>query len=83
MATDIKMPKLGMTMTEGTITSWEKKEGDKIEKGETLLWVTTDKVNVEVEAPETGVLLCIKVSSGEKASVGQVIGIIGAEGEEV
>ena len=82
MATNITMPKLGMTMTEGTITSWEKKEGDEIKKGETLLWVTTDKVNVEIEAPETGVLLSIKVDSGEKAAVGQIIGIIGEMGEE-
>src|SRR5512140_307587 len=56
MATKMVMPLLGQTMEEGTIIKWFKSEGDQVKEGEPLLEVLTDKVNMEVEAPETGVL---------------------------
>jgi 2-oxoisovalerate dehydrogenase E2 component (dihydrolipoyl transacylase) len=56
MATEIKMPKLGESVTEGTIGKWLKRPGERVEKYEALLEVTTDKVDTEVPAPESGIL---------------------------
>lgn len=81
MAVEVVMPKLGLTMTEGTISKWLKQDGEKVEKGEPLLEVTTDKITNEVEAPASGV---IKIFSreGEIVKVSGVIGAIAGEGEE-
>jgi len=57
------MPKLGMTMEEGTVQVWFKQEGDTVQKGEPLLSVLTDKVDIEVDAPASGVLHKILVHS--------------------
>ena len=57
MATQMPMPKLGLTMEEGTIIAWRKEEGDTVKKGEILLDIQTDKVEYEVESPDNGVLL--------------------------
>jgi hypothetical protein len=65
MATEILMPKLGLTMTEGTIDEWKKKVGDTVAKGEILLSVETDKLTNDVEAELDGVLLRIDVPAGE------------------
>ncbi|MFU0792027.1 MAG: 2-oxo acid dehydrogenase subunit E2 [Virgibacillus proomii] len=83
MATTIVMPKLGMTMTEGTIEEWLKKPGDAVEQGEGIATISSDKLTSEVEAPEAGVLLNITKEVGEKIPVGEVIGFVGHEGEEV
>ncbi|MBE3592412.1 MAG: 2-oxo acid dehydrogenase subunit E2 [Thermoanaerobacter sp.] len=77
------MPKLGMTMTSGKITKWLKKEGDKVEQGEPLLEIETDKVTMEEEATYSGVLLKILAKEGETVPVNQPIAIIGQQGENV
>src|ERR671937_1140614 len=82
MATEIKLPRLGQGMESGTIVKWLKTEGDKVEKGEPLYELDTDKVTQEVEADASGVLLKIAVQEGE-VEVGRTIAIIGKEGEEV
>lgn len=83
MATEIIMPKAGMAMEEGTIVKWFKKEGDPVESGEPLLEILTDKVNMEVEATESGTLLKILAEEGEVLPVITTIGYIGKEGEEI
>ncbi len=70
------MPKLGMTMTEGTILQWFYHEGDMIEKDEPLLEVMTDKVNIEVETPAHGRLVRILAHDGETLPVGTPLAII-------
>ena len=82
MANEVKLPRLGQGMEAGTITKWLKSEGDKVEKGEPLYELDTDKVTQEVEAEASGVLLKITVPQGE-AEVGKTIAVIGEEGEEV
>lgn len=83
MSKEFVMPKLGMTMEEGTITKWLKKEGDKVEKGEPIVEIMTDKVNMEVESPYDGILLKIVAKEGDVVPILQPIAIIGEEGEEV
>jgi pyruvate dehydrogenase E2 component (dihydrolipoamide acetyltransferase) len=82
MATEIKLPRLGQGMESGTIVKWLKSEGDKVEKGEPLYELDTDKVTQEVEADASGVLLKIAVSEGE-VEVGRTIAVIGEQGESV
>jgi pyruvate dehydrogenase E2 component (dihydrolipoamide acetyltransferase) len=77
------MPKAGMAMEEGQIIRWLKKEGDKVETGEPILEIETDKVAMEVEAERSGVLLKITRGDGETVPVTEPIGYIGEEGEEV
>ena len=83
MATEVLMPKLGLTMTEGTIEEWKFKEGDTVKKGDILFSVATDKLTNDVEAEEDGVLLKILLPEGETAPCKSVIGWIGAAGEAV
>ena len=80
MASDVKLPRLGQGMEAGTIVKWLKAVGDRVEKGEPLFEVDTDKATQEVEAEASGVLLAIAVESGE-VPVGQTIAVIGEEGE--
>jgi pyruvate dehydrogenase E2 component (dihydrolipoamide acetyltransferase) len=82
MATEIKLPRLGQGMESGTIVKWLKSEGDKVEKGEPLYELDTDKVTQEVESDASGVLLKIEVAEGE-VEVGKTIAVIGEQGEEV
>jgi pyruvate dehydrogenase E2 component (dihydrolipoamide acetyltransferase) len=82
MAAEVKLPRLGQGMESGTIVKWLKSEGDKVEKGEPLYELDTDKVTQEVEAEAGGVLLRIAVSEGE-VPVGTTIAFIGAEGEQL
>jgi pyruvate dehydrogenase E2 component (dihydrolipoamide acetyltransferase) len=82
MATEVKLPRLGQGMESGTIVKWLKSEGDKVEKGEALYELDTDKVTQEVEAEASGVLLKIAISSGE-VEVGKTIAVIGEQGEDV
>jgi pyruvate/2-oxoglutarate dehydrogenase complex dihydrolipoamide acyltransferase (E2) component len=82
MATEVKLPRLGQGMESGTIVKWLKSEGDKVEKGEPLYELDTDKVTQEVEAEASGVLLKISISSGE-VEVGKTIAVIGEQGEKV
>ena len=83
MATEILMPKLGLTMTEGTIDEWKKNVGDAVSKGEILFSVETDKLTNDVEAEADGVLLAITVPAGETVACKTVIGWLGAAGEAV
>jgi pyruvate dehydrogenase E2 component (dihydrolipoyllysine-residue acetyltransferase) len=82
MATEVTLPRLGQGMESGTIVKWLKSEGDRVEKGEPLYELDTDKVTQEVEADASGVLLKIAVQDGE-VDVGRTIAVIGEEGEEV
>ncbi|QSB48028.1 dihydrolipoamide acetyltransferase family protein [Parageobacillus toebii] len=82
MAVEIFMPKLGMSMKEGTVVEWLKKKGDKVKKGESVVVISSDKIETDIEAPQDGVLLEILVEQDETVEVGKVIGYIGQEGEE-
>jgi len=83
MAFEVKLSSLGVSITEGTIVRWLKQEGDRVEKGEILAEVETEKVNFEIVAPEAGVLL--KVFYGEKtiAKAEATVALVGTEGEDV
>ena len=81
MATEVLMPKLGLTMTEGTIEEWKYKEGDAVKKGDILFSVATDKLTNDVECEEDGTLLKILLPEGETAPCKSVIAWIGAAGE--
>jgi pyruvate dehydrogenase E2 component (dihydrolipoamide acetyltransferase) len=83
MATEITMPKLSDTMTEGRLISWKKSVGEKVERGDIIAEVETDKANMELEAFVSGVLLETRVKPGEMAPVGTVIAIVGEAGESV
>lgn len=83
MATEIIMPKAGMAMEEGTVVKWLKEEGDEIKKGEAILEIHTDKVNMEVEAELGGILLKKIANEGDVLPVFTVLGYIGKEGEKV
>jgi pyruvate dehydrogenase E2 component (dihydrolipoamide acetyltransferase) len=82
MATPVKMPELGESITEGTITRWIKQEGDRVEADEPLFEVSTDKVDTEVPSPVAGVLKTIKVQADETVEVGAELAIIEQDGEE-
>jgi pyruvate/2-oxoglutarate dehydrogenase complex dihydrolipoamide acyltransferase (E2) component len=73
---DVILPKWGMTMQEATVTGWLKAVGDQIDKGDELVEVETDKVNVAVEAPVAGVLTKRCVEVGDVVEVGHVIAVI-------
>ena len=83
MATEIKMPQLGLTMEEGTVERWLKAEGDAVKAGEPLLEITTDKLTNEVEAEADGVLLKIVAPEGTDVPVQGLLGWIGQPGEQV
>ena len=82
MSTEITMPKLSDTMTEGRLIDWKKSVGDRVERGEIIAEVETDKANMELEAFSSGVLLEVRVKPGEMAPVGTVIAIVGEAGEK-
>lgn len=83
MAVELLMPKMGMTMEEGTILRWLKNVGDKVNKGEILLEIQTDKVKMEIESPADGTLLKVVASEGSVIPVNIPIAYIGEEGETV
>ena len=83
MATELLMPKLGLTMTEGTIDEWKKKVGDPVQKGEIIYSVATDKLTNDVESECDGVLLKILVQEGETVPCKTLVGWVGAAGETV
>src|SRR5438067_9683672 len=82
MVTEVKMPQLGETVVEGTITRWLKHEGDRIEADESLVEVSTDKVDSEIPSPATGVIARLRASEGETVGVGAVIAEIAAPDEQ-
>ena len=81
MAQSVEMPELGESVTEGTITQWLKKVGDKVEVDEPLLEVSTDKVDTEIPSPVAGVLLKVMAEEDDTIEVGSVIAEIGEEDE--
>ena len=83
MPKEVIMPALGMAQDEGVLLRWLKREGEMVEAGEPLMEVATDKVDVQVEAPASGVLTAVTAQEGDEIPVGQVIGLIAAEGEEL
>src|SRR5690606_24114334 len=82
-ATIIKMPKLSDTMKEGTVSKWYKKVGDKIESGEILADIETDKATMEFESFEEGTLLHLAVEEGDSAPVDDVLAVIGEKDADV
>lgn len=83
MASEILMPKLGLTMTEGTIEEWKKKEGEAVKAGDVLFSVATDKLSSDVECDKEGILLKILCPAGETASCKSVVAYIGQAGENI
>ncbi|MGQ9625953.1 MAG: 2-oxo acid dehydrogenase subunit E2 [Anaerolineae bacterium] len=83
MATEVIMPKFGMTQEEATVLRWLKGEGDAVEKDEPILQVETDKVVMEVEAPASGILRGLRCKEGDVVPVTEVIAYILAPGEKV
>ncbi|KPD36928.1 dihydrolipoamide acetyltransferase family protein [Bacillus velezensis] len=83
MAVKVVMPKLGMAMKKGEVSVWNKKVGDPVEKGESIASINSEKIEMEIEAPESGTLLHIKVKEGEGVPPGTPICYIGEKGEEV
>src|SRR5829696_5116120 len=76
MSVSVTMPRLGESVTEGTVTRWLKKEGEKVEADEPLLEVSTDKVDTEIPAPASGVLSSIRVGEDETVEVGVELAVI-------
>jgi len=83
MAEVIKMPRLSDTMEEGVVATWLKKVGDKVEEGEILAEIETDKATMEFESFHEGTLLHIEIDEGVTASVDSLLCIIGEEGEDI
>ncbi|MEQ3796384.1 pyruvate dehydrogenase complex dihydrolipoamide acetyltransferase [Flavobacteriaceae bacterium MJ-SS4] len=83
MAEVINMPRLSDTMEEGTVATWLKKVGDKIEEGDILAEIETDKATMEFESFHEGTLLHIGVQEGETTKVDELLAIIGEEGEDI
>ncbi|CAN5286609.1 pyruvate dehydrogenase complex dihydrolipoamide acetyltransferase [soil metagenome] len=83
MAEKIEMPKLSDTMEEGVIASWNVKEGDKVETGDIIAEVETDKATMEVEVFDSGTILKILVKEGDAVPLGGTMAIIGEEGEDI
>ena len=76
-STEVVMPQMGESITEGTVSKWLKAVGDEIEKDEPLLEISTDKVDAEVPSPAAGKLLAINVEEGETVEVGSVLALVG------
>ena len=83
MAEIIKMPRLSDTMTDGVVVKWHKKIGDKIEEGDLLADIETDKATMEFESFQEGFLLHIGVKENETAEVDAILAILGEKGEDV
>jgi len=81
MAVSVTMPRLGESVSEGTVTRWLKKQGDRVEADEPLLEVSTDKVDTEIPAPASGTLTKITVQEDETVDVGVELAVIGGDGD--
>lgn len=82
-ATEVVMPQMGESITEGTVSKWLKAVGDNIDKDEPLLEISTDKVDAEVPSPAAGILLEIRANEGETVEVGSVVALVGAKGSSM
>jgi pyruvate dehydrogenase E2 component (dihydrolipoamide acetyltransferase) len=83
MPSEITMPQLSDTMTEGTLVKWNKREGEKVKAGEEIAEVETDKATMPMEAFEGGTLAVVKAKEGDKVAVGALLGVIATSGENV
>ena len=83
MAELIKMPRLSDTMEEGTVASWLKKVGDKVEEGDILAEIETDKATMEFESFYEGTLLHIGINEGQTAAVDTLLAIVGEKDENI
>ncbi len=83
MAVKVEMPKLSDTMEEGVIAKWNVSEGDKVESGDVIAEVETDKATMEVEVFDAGTVLKIMVDEGAAVPLGEVMAVIGEEGEDI
>src|SRR5438552_1695330 len=81
MATEVTLPALGESVTEGTVTRWLKQVGETVAVDEPLLEVSTDKVDTEIPSPIGGTLLEIKAAEDDTVEVGAVLAVIGEAGE--
>ena len=81
MATEVNLPALGESVTEGTVTRWLKQVGETVAVDEPLLEVSTDKVDTEIPSPVAGTLLEIKVAEDETVEVGAELALVGEDGE--
>ncbi len=81
MATEVTLPALGESVTEGTVTRWLKQVGDQVAVDEPLLEVSTDKVDTEIPSPVAGTLVEIKANEDDTVEVGAVLALVGDEGE--
>lgn len=82
MATNVVMPQMGESVTEGTVTRWIKKVGDAVDRDEPLFEISTDKVDAEIPSPVAGVLLEIKVTEGQTVDVDTIVALIGSADEQ-
>ena len=80
MPTDVVMPQMGESITEGTITKWLKKPGDSVQRDEPLFEISTDKVDAEIPSPAAGTLKEIKIAEGTTVQINTVVAVIDAEG---
>ncbi len=81
MPTDVRMPQMGESITQGTIVRWIKRVGDKVDRDEPLFEISTDKVDAEIPSPAAGVLTEIRTKEGETVAVDSVVAVIGIAGE--
>src|SRR5689334_17489430 len=81
MSVSVSMPQLGESVTEGTVTRWLKKEGERVEADEPLLEVSTDKVDTEIPSPVSGILRGITVAEDETVAVGAELAVIDETGD--
>jgi len=77
MPTDVVMPQMGESITEGTLTKWLKKVGDAVQRDEPLFEISTDKVDAEIPSPSAGTLQEIKVAEGATVQINTVVAVIG------
>src|ERR1700694_5316014 len=81
MAIDVVMPQMGESIAEGTVVRWIKKPGDKVERDEPLLEISTDKVDAEIPSPAAGTLSEVLVKEGQTVAVNSVVARISGEGD--
>src|SRR5829696_9739419 len=83
MATELKVPTLGMDMEEATIVRWLVEEGAEVKKGEPVLEIDTDKTSFEIEAPADGAIQALRGEEGDTLPVGATLAYVTAPGEEI
>src|SRR5438270_178602 len=77
MPTEVIMPQMGESITEGTLTKWLKQVGEKVERDEPLFEISTDKVDAEIPSPVAGTLSAIKAEAGQTVAINTVVAVIG------